>query len=81
MYRNLRNAFQCLKQSVDRKLNDLKSIRFFIKEFIICYSGNRKIFTNLAESLIDLFRFRVLTDTDGGEMRTLTPASSCIAIK
>ena len=52
-----------------------------IKEFIIYYSSSRKIFTNLAESLIDLFRFRVLTDTDGGEMRTLTPASSCIAIK
>lgn len=36
--------------------------------------------TNLAESLIDLFLFLVLTDSDGGEIRTLTPESSCIAI-
>ena len=36
--------------------------------------------TSLAESLIDLFLFLVLTDTEGGEIRSLTPASSCIAI-
>ena len=39
-----------------------------------------EILTNLAESLIDLFLFLVLTDTDGGEMRTLASGSSCIAI-
>ena len=36
--------------------------------------------TNLAESLRDLFLFLALTDTDGGEMRTLASGSSCIAI-
>ena len=37
--------------------------------------------TSLAESLIDLFLFLVLTEIEGGEIRAAsTVASSCIAI-